>query len=503
MNSQSHFRWVMPLLLAVVCAMYLIPSKTVLGAEKKRCVVVWSEATAPKDVYPKDINGAVAEGLASLKDWEVVCAGIDDPDQGLPDELLNRADVLIWWGHKRHGQVQDALVDRIEKRVKKDGMGFISLHSSHFAKPNKRLMGSPCSFSAYVTDSTTLKITVTDKKHPIAKGVEPEFTLNHDERYSDPYKVPKPESIVFDGVATLKNGSLDPSHQGYCWTIGKGRMFYFQVGHETNPIFYDKNIRKIMANAVQWAAPDRNGIGRSTDDSTVGTIGIGSLPPEGADVLIDGTRRLLDEKWTYWEGPRFSSSMPIKWKIVDDPVDPGKILVTHDPAADGGKYGAADIVTKKKYRDFRLHIEFLVPKKGGNSGVYLQNRYEIQVLDGDPGKHGMAAVINEAVGPYHAYNGTGKWNAFDINFRAARFKEEKLVEKALISMYFNGVKAHTNQRIQKVWGGANSGIDGGNQNGEGITDVPGGLKLQCEGHEVLYRNAWIKGLDIDKADTDF
>jgi trehalose utilization protein len=503
MNKQRQLLWAIPLLLTGVCVMCLASCKTVLGSEKERCVVVWSEGTAPKEVYPHDINGAVAEGLAGLEGWEVVRAGIEDPDQGLPDKLLNRADVLVWWGHKRHRDVQDALVDKIEKRVKEEGMGFIALHSAHASRPNKRLMGSRCSFKAYVNDSTTLKITVADAKHPIAKGVEPEFTLNHDERYSDPYRVPKPESSVFDGVATLKDGSVDPSHQGYCWTIGKGRMFYFQVGHETNPVFYDKNIRKIMANAVQWAAPSRNGNGQRTNNRAVGAIGIGSQPPEGADVLIDGTRRLLDEEWTYWEGPRFSSSLPIKWKIVDDPVDPGTALVSHDPAADGGKYGAADIVTKKKYRDFRLHIEFLVPKKGGNSGVYLQNRYEIQVLDGDPGKHGMAAVINEAVGPYHAYNGTGKWNAFDISFRAARFKDGKLVEKALVSMYFNGVKAHTNQRIQKVWGGANSGIDGGNRNGEGITDVPGGLKLQCEGHQVLYRNAWIKELDIEKADTDF
>ena len=232
-------------------------------------------------------------------------------------------------------------------------------------------------------------------------------------------------------------------------------------------------------------------------------VGVGAAAPEGAEILIDGTRSLLDTKWTYWEGPRFSSSLPIKWKLVDDPVDGGKVLVSSDPAGAGGKYGAADIVTKKKYRDFRLHIEFLVPHEKGNSGVYLQNRYEIQVLDGDPGKHGMAAVINEAAGPYHAYNGTGRWNAYDIKFRAARFESGELTEKALVTMYFNGVKAHTNQRIQKVWGGKNSGIDGGNQGGTGITDVPGGLKLQCEGHDVLFRNAWIEELQIEDPDTDF
>ena len=243
-------------------------------------------------------------------------------------------------------------------------------------------------------------------------------------------------------------------------------------------------------------------VAAESDSVAAEKIGVSAPAPEGAEVLIDGTREMLDEKWTYWEGPRFSSSLPIKWKIVDDPVDPGKALMAYDPAAAGGKYGAADIVTKKKYRDFRLHVEFLVPHEGGNSGVYLQNRYEIQILDGDGGPHGMAAVINEEEGPYHAYRGTGKWNAYDIIFRAARFKDGTLVEKATVTMYFNDIKAHTNHKIQKVWGGPNSGIDGGNQGGSGITDAPGGLKLQCEGHEVLYRNIWIKELDLEKPDTD-
>src|SRR5688500_3634807 len=92
----------------------------------------------------------------------------------------------------------------------------------------------------------------------------------------------------------------------------------------------------------------------------VKSIGVGAKPPAGAEVLIDGTRETLDAKWTYWEGPGFKSSLPIKWKIVEDPVDGGTCLMTDDRAADGGKYGAADIVTKKPYRDFRLHIEFLI-----------------------------------------------------------------------------------------------------------------------------------------------
>ena len=191
---------------------------------------------------------------------------------------------------------------------------------------------------------------------------------------------------------------------------------------------------------------------RNTYSNTPGEIGVGASPPPRAEVLIDGTREMLDEKWTYWEGPRFSSSLPIKWKIVDDPVNSGKVIASSDPAAAGGKYGAADIVTKKKYRDFRLHIEFLVPHKKGNSGVYLQNRYEIQILDGDGGKHGMAAVINEAAGPYYTYNGTGKWNAYDFVFRAARFKDGKLTGQVGGPMMFQDSKREMLEKLQGLLG---------------------------------------------------
>jgi hypothetical protein len=232
-------------------------------------------------------------------------------------------------------------------------------------------------------------------------------------------------------------------------------------------------------------------------------VGVGTKPPKGAEVYLDGSRKMLDEKWTYWNGPRLAASLPIKWTVVADPVDKGTVIDSNDPAGAGGKYGAADIVTKKAFRDFRAHVEFLITKPGGNSGVYLQNRYEIQVLDGDTTTHGLAAIINETKSPYKLYNGIGKWNSYDIVFRAARFKDGKLVEKARVTLYFNGIKAHKDHEISQVWGGPNSGIDGGNDGGKGITDVPGGLKLQAEGHDVLYRNVWIKELELKEASTDF
>jgi hypothetical protein len=218
---------------------------------------------------------------------------------------------------------------------------------------------------------------------------------------------------------------------------------------------------------------------------------------------MDGSRKLLDEKWMYWKGPRLAAAPPIKWEVVEDPTGRGTVISANDPTAAGGKYRTADIVTKKEFRDFRLHVEFLIVESGGNSGVYLQNRYEIQVLDGDSTSHGMGAIINESSSPYSVYNGRGKWNAYDVVFRAARFKDGKLTEKAIVTLYFNGRKVHVNHSIGQVWGGANSGIDGGNDGGKGITDSPGGIKLQAEGHKVLYRNVWIKPLVLQKADTDF
>jgi hypothetical protein len=237
--------------------------------------------------------------------------------------------------------------------------------------------------------------------------------------------------------------------------------------------------------------------------SAADPIGVGAKPTAKAEIVLDGSREMLDAKWTYWQGPGFKSSLPIKWQIVEDPIDVGTTVMTDDRVADGGKFGTADIVTKKTYRDFRAHVEFLIMKPGGNSGVYLQNRYEIQVLDGDKTPHGMAAVINESESPYHAYNGVGKWNSYDILFRAARFADGKLVEKPLVTMYFNGQKVHENVKISQVWGGKNSGVDGGNDGGKGITDTPQGLKLQCEGHDVRYRNIWIEELEIEEADTNF
>lgn len=254
---------------ALAASAAILGGRAFAADEKKRTVVVWSEGTAPKDVYPKDINTCIADALkAKLEGWDVVVANLSDADQGLSDELLAKCDVLMWWGHKKHGDVKDALAEKIVKRVTEGGMGFISLHSAHFAKPNIKLMEQMetkkellekvtpkkrvAAWGGYKSDITKTTVRVKVADHPIAKGIK-EFTVENAERYCEPYAVPQAKCVMFDGVSTLKNGSTDTSELGFAWEIGKGKMFYFQLGHETNPIFKDENIQQIMLNAVKWA----------------------------------------------------------------------------------------------------------------------------------------------------------------------------------------------------------------------------------------------------------
>ncbi|HZO89083.1 MAG TPA: ThuA domain-containing protein [Chthonomonadaceae bacterium] len=226
-------------------------------SQSKRRVVVWSEATAPRNVYPRDVNTAIAEGLKPLKGWEIVTASLDEPDQGLPDTLLNSASVLIWWGHQRHDEVKDALVARIVHRVKAEGMGFIATHSAHWSKPFKALMGTSGSWNGgYVEDGSRLNVIVRAPRHPIARGIR-DFVVPHTERYTEPFDVPTPETLVFDGIYTRPDGSTEHSRQGLTWTVEKGRVFYFQPGHESYPIYFQEEVRHVFRNAVAWAAPTK------------------------------------------------------------------------------------------------------------------------------------------------------------------------------------------------------------------------------------------------------
>ncbi len=226
---------------------------------RKKRVIVWSEGTVKNEFYPNDVNAAIADALKPLaaKGWDIRTASINEPDQGLPDELLNSATVLIWWGHQRHGDVKDELVDKIVKRVKEEGMGFFASHSSHFAKPFQRVIGDSGAWNGgYADDGTKLAVEIALPKHPICRGVKP-FILPKEERYSEPFQVPEPEAVPLTGVWTRPDGGTEKVRQGLCWTRGKGRVFYFQVGHEAYPIYLQEPVKQVFRNAVLWLAGGR------------------------------------------------------------------------------------------------------------------------------------------------------------------------------------------------------------------------------------------------------
>jgi trehalose utilization protein len=270
----------MALTFCALLALGILATPSFAAATKR--VVVWSEGTAQADkVYTNDINTVIAEGLKPLEaqGWEIIVANINEPDQGVSDERLNSTDVLIWWGHKRHGEVKQELVDKIANRVRDDGMGFIAVHSSHFARPYQKLMSFLdtkqefripgmrggnrdelrkkrviCSWREYKADGTSAKVIVKEPNHPIAKGVK-DFNLPAIERYGEPYAVPTPENVVLDGVYTKPDGTTEPGRMGLCWTVAKGKVFYFTPGHETYRDFWMPEVKQIFINAVQWAAP--------------------------------------------------------------------------------------------------------------------------------------------------------------------------------------------------------------------------------------------------------
>jgi trehalose utilization protein len=218
-------------------------------------VVVWGENVheqkdaAVSAIYPRGMHVAIAEGLQGLlPEARVRTVVLQDREQGLPDSLLMETDVLTWWGHRAHAEVSEGLVDRLERRVR-EGMGLIVLHSGHYSKIFKRLMGTPCSLKWRVAGERE-RLWVCDPAHPIARGLEPSFELPHEEMYGEPFAVPVPEEQVF--ISWFEGGEVFRS--GCCWRRGAGRVFYFRPGHEIYPTYFDPNVRQVLANAVGWAA---------------------------------------------------------------------------------------------------------------------------------------------------------------------------------------------------------------------------------------------------------
>ncbi|WP_428387710.1 ThuA domain-containing protein [Mucisphaera sp.] len=220
-------------------------------------VTVWhefrheKESEAVRAVYPDGMHvvmqGAIEEQLGSAV--VVRTATLDEPEHGLTDEVLAETDVLTWWGHKAHGEVSDAVVEKVQKRVL-EGMGLLVLHSGHYSKIFRKLMGTTCSLKWREADEME-RVWCLNPGHPIADGLDEYFEVPKAEMYGELFDVPEPDELVF--VSWFEGGEVFRS--GCCWRRGKGRVFYFRPGHETYPIYYQPEVRKVLGNAVMWAAP--------------------------------------------------------------------------------------------------------------------------------------------------------------------------------------------------------------------------------------------------------
>lgn len=222
---------------------------------KKIRVTVWSEFRHEKQspeiakIYPEGMHGAIAAGLRTDPGFEVRTATLDEPEHGLTAKALAETDVLTWWGHMAHHEVKDEVITRVQERII-EGMGLIVLHSGHYSKMFKRMMGTSCALRWREANEKE-RLWVTEPGHPIADGLPPYFELPHEEMYGERFDIPNPDAVVF--IGWFQGGNVFRS--GCTFTRGKGRIFYFQPGHETYPIYFDPNVRRVIANAVRWAAP--------------------------------------------------------------------------------------------------------------------------------------------------------------------------------------------------------------------------------------------------------
>jgi trehalose utilization protein len=217
-------------------------------------VTVWNEFRHERAnlqvaaVYPDGIHEALAGPLREAG-HAVRTATLDEPGQGLAGGALEATDVLLWWGHKAHGEVPDELAAHVQARVL-GGMGLVALHSAHFSKPFKLLMGTSCDLKWRVAGERE-RLWVVAPGHPVAEGLPERIELAPEEMYGEPFDVPPPEELVL--VSWFQGGEVFRS--GCCFRRGRGRIFYFRPGHETYPTYHDPLVQRVIANAVRWAAP--------------------------------------------------------------------------------------------------------------------------------------------------------------------------------------------------------------------------------------------------------
>ena len=217
-------------------------------------VTVWNEHRHEKEnpvvsgIYPEGIHGAIAKPLTE-RGFAVRTATLDEPEHGLTQEVLDATDVLIWWGHKAHREVQDEIVDRVQRRIL-DGMGLVVLHSGHHSKIFKRMMGTTADLKwREANDKERLWVVLPG--HPIVDGVGEYIEIEEEEMYGEFFDIPQPDELVF--VSWFTGGEIFRS--GCCYFRGRGKIFYFRPGHETYPTYHNKDVLHVIGNGVRWAAP--------------------------------------------------------------------------------------------------------------------------------------------------------------------------------------------------------------------------------------------------------
>ena len=220
-------------------------------------VTVWNEYRHEQndaqvaEIYPNGIHTVIAAALNDAE-FQVRTATLDEPEHGLASPILNATDVLIWWGHMAHAEVSDDIVQRVHERVL-NGMGLIVLHSGHFSKIFKRLMGTTCDLK-WREGNDHERLWIVAPGHPITEGLGEYIELEQEEMYGEHFDVPAPETLVF--VSWFSGGEVFRS--GGCYTRGRGKIFYFRPGHERHPTYYHPDVQRVIANAVRWAAPTQS-----------------------------------------------------------------------------------------------------------------------------------------------------------------------------------------------------------------------------------------------------
>lgn len=219
-------------------------------------VTVWGENVHEKKspivgkIYPDGMHNAIAAGLKESSGLEVRTATLEQAEHGLTEKVLAETDVLFWWGHMAHGEVKDAIVDRVQARVL-EGMGLVVLHSGHYSKIFKRMLGTSCSLT-WREAGEKERIWVCNPGHPIAQGLGTYFEIPHEEMYGEPFGIPAPDETLF--LSWFQGGEVFRS--GCTWKRGNGKIFYFRPGHESYPTYFQKEVQLVLRNAAHWARPE-------------------------------------------------------------------------------------------------------------------------------------------------------------------------------------------------------------------------------------------------------